>query len=56
MSNAGNTNETEALAEMLVGTGVKRFPTVGKITNFENPWDVEDIISALVRTSTQGGP
>jgi hypothetical protein len=56
VSIAGNTNETEALAEMLVGTGVKRFPTVGKITNFENPWDGEDIISALVRTSTQGGP
>jgi len=56
VSIAGNPKETETLAEMLVSTGVKRFPTVGKITNFENPWDGEDIISALVRTSTLGGP
>jgi hypothetical protein len=56
VSIAGNPKEAETLAEMLVSIGVKRFPTVGKITNFENPWDGEDIISALVRTSTLGGP
>ncbi len=53
---AGNSRETEKLAEMLVQRGVKRFPTVGKITNFENPWDGENIIGALVRNSTLGGP
>jgi hypothetical protein len=34
---AGSLNETEALAEMLAGTEVKRCPTVGKIANIENP-------------------
>jgi hypothetical protein len=56
VATAGNSRESEKLAELLVKQGVKRFPTVGKITNFENPWDGENIVGSLVRISTLGGP
>lgn len=56
VSIAGTQKESEDLAESLVCRGVKRFPSVGRITNFENPWDGEDIINLLVRNATLGGP
>jgi len=56
VSIAGTLDESQTLAETLATHGVKRFPSVGRITNFENPWDGEDILSSLVRFSTLGGP
>jgi hypothetical protein len=52
----GKKRELTELADLLGARGVKRFPTIGKMTNFEEPWDGESIVRALVRVSTLGGP
>lgn len=52
----GTRSEVETAAETLGQLGVKRFPEVGKMTNFEDPWDGKSILSSLVRVATLGGP
>ena len=53
---AGNSEETQKLATQLGRAGVNRFPTVGRMTNFENPWDGVDILHEMVRPVSLGGP
>ncbi len=44
------------VAKKLADLGVVRFPDIGVITNFDNPWDGKVIISNFVSYSTLGGP
>ena len=43
-------------AEKAVSKGVMRFPEIGKMLNFESPWDGMFVMDRLVRWSTLGGP
>ncbi len=43
-------------AEQAAQRGTVRFPTPGKMLNFESPWDGMFIMDRLVRWSTLGGP
>lgn len=44
------------IAKKLADLGVVRFPDIGVMTNFDNPWDGKVIISNFVSYSTLGGP
>ena len=44
------------VAKKLADLGVVRFPDIGVITNFDNPWDGKVIISNFISYSTLGGP
>lgn len=44
------------IAKKLADKGVVRFPDIGVMTNFDNPWDGKVIISNFVSYSTLGGP
>ncbi len=48
--------ERFSVAKKLADLGVVRFPDIGLITNFDNPWDGKVIISNFVSYSTLGGP
>lgn len=52
----GTESELIQTANLLAPLGVKRFPTIGRMTNFENPWDGVNLVSGLLRTSTLSGP
>jgi hypothetical protein len=43
-------------AEMAAAAGVMRCPDLGKMLNFESPWDGIILMDRLVRWSTYGGP
>lgn len=49
VSIAGTAEERLSLALELAGTKVTRFTYPGQMTNFELPWDGEDIIQSLVK-------
>ena len=44
------------IAKKLADLGVDRFPDIGVITNFDNPWDGKVIISNFVSYTSLGGP
>jgi hypothetical protein len=43
-------------AELAASAGVMRCPDMGKMLNFESPWDGIILMDRLVRWSTYGGP
>ena len=49
-------HERFSVAKKLADLGVVRFPDIGVITNFDNPWDGKVIISNFISYSTLGGP
>lgn len=52
----GLDSEVTAVANLLGPLGVKRFPSIGRMTNFENPWDGVNLVAAMLRPATLGGP
>lgn len=52
----GNASESVGVANVLAPLGAKRFPIVGRATNFEDPWDGESILGTLIRSVSLGGP
>lgn len=52
----GTPAEALLAAELLGSAGVKRFPEIGRMTNFEEPWDGISILRSITRPATLGGP
>jgi hypothetical protein len=53
---AGSSKDFFELAQALENSSVKRFPQIGRMTNFEDPWDGVSITRNLVNFRTLGGP
>ena len=53
---AANGSDAINFAEEAVNKGVMRCPEIGRMLNFESPWDGIFIMDRLVRWSTLGGP
>lgn len=53
---AGSAVNFFELAQALEKSSVKRFPQIGRMTNFEDPWDGVSITRNLVNFRTLGGP
>ena len=53
---AASGKKAEIFAEKASLLGVERFPKIGRMLNFEMPWDGVFLLDRLVRWNTLGGP
>lgn len=53
---AASPEKSQAYAEQATALGVSRLPAIGRMLNFEMPWDGIMLLDRLVRWNTLGGP
>lgn len=53
---AASGDKATEFATLAAHKGAIRFPTLGKMLNFETPWDGMFIMDMLVKWNTLGGP